>query len=158
MVYTATDLLKRHWDGHLPVDPVHIAQRMGVDVLPRLRLAGGESGMIEARDDGKVVISYAATEPEVRQRFTVAHEIGHFALGHLKEGQTCFRDSRRDFTSGHWDPREVQANRFAADLLMPDFIVRHVVGELGVRDVGDLAKLFNVSEVAMGYRIKHLGF
>lgn len=155
MVYTATDLLKRYWDRTLPIEPADIAKAMGINVVPEFALDGGVSGLIE-RNDNSVTIRFDMTEPPVRQRFTVAHELGHFARGHLKGNGMCFRDTRAQFFSRQADPREREANQFAARLLMPARIVRYLVAEKGMVDVRELAKVFNVSEAAMGFRLKEL--
>lgn len=154
-MYTAADLLSRYWDGSIPVDPARIAQTIGIIVRPELSLTGGASGLIE-QTPTEIVIRFDATEPPVRQRFTIAHELGHFALGHLQSGQTCFRDTKAQFYSVQRDPRETMANQFAAELLMPEQIVKHLVLERHLMDVTRLANVFGVSEPAMGFRLKNL--
>lgn len=155
MVYTATDLLKRYWDRLLPVDPEKIARAMGIRVEADFCLDGGASGLIEVKN-GSITIRYDMLEPEVRQRFTIAHELGHFARGHLKDGKTYFRDTRAQFMSRQKDPRETEANQFAARLLMPASVVRYAVVDKKISDISRLAKMFSVSEAAMGYRLKNL--
>lgn len=64
--------------------------------------------------------------PEVRQ-FTIAHELGHATL-HREKG-ILFRDlpnSGADLENESLDPEEKEANTFAADLLMPEELVRYV--------------------------------
>lgn len=56
----------------------------------------------------------------------------------------------------NFDPIEVEANRFAAELLMPEAAVRHYV-QHGIISISELARTFAVSEVAMKYRLKNLG-
>jgi Zn-dependent peptidase ImmA (M78 family) len=157
MLGSASDLLQRFWDGNLPVKPDAIAKAMGFKVSPQFGQTGGYSGCIERQPDGSVVISYDLTEPRVRQRFTIAHEIGHYALGHLRDGRTRFRDMASNFSTGTYAPEETEANRFAADLLMPAHVLRYVVVDKGVSDVEHLANAFDVSQVAMRYRLQNLG-
>ncbi|GAB1832922.1 ImmA/IrrE family metallo-endopeptidase [Achromobacter ruhlandii] len=154
---SAAEVLDLHWDGDLPVDPESIAKAMGIRIEPEFGLDGGASGMIELQRDGSAVIYYDMTEVPVRQRFTIAHEIGHYARGHLDGGQTRFRDTTANFRTFQADPAETEANQFAADLLMPARIVRYAVLNKGVRDVSRLANLFFVSQAAMGFRLKNLG-
>lgn len=153
----ASTLLERHWDGNLPIKPEAIAQAMGLKVAAQFGQEGGYSGCIEKQPNGDVVIAYDLTEPRVRQRFTIAHEIGHFALGHLTENRIRFRDTVSNFSTGAYAPEETAANRFAADLLMPAHVLRYVVVERGVDDVERLANAFDVSQVAMRYRLQNLG-
>lgn len=99
-------------------------------------------------------------KPRVRRRFTVAHELGHLALGHLLAGQVVV-----DETVGGTSPEEKQANAFAAGLLMPEEGVRGSIKRLKER-LGDspnpldwivwLVASFGVSEQAAAYRLINL--
>lgn len=92
----------------------------------------------------------------VRQRFTMAHELGHFALGHLVDQTAEFRDAPSDFYSDVSDPKEVAANKVAAQLLMPEIMVRFVIEQKLITSLPQLANVFGVSQSAMGYRLKAL--
>ncbi|MFM0569128.1 ImmA/IrrE family metallo-endopeptidase [Paraburkholderia caledonica] len=155
MAQTASDLLNTHWDGSLPVDPEKIARSMGVQVLREFGMDGC-SGQVQF-ENGWPVIRYDITEAPVRQRFTIAHEIGHIALGHLNGATTLFRDPPSNFSTGAGKPDETAANAFAADLLMPERVLRYVIHDRGVQDIARLANLFAVSQVAMRYRLMNLG-
>ena len=154
---TATQVLDAHWDGTLPVNPVKIAAAIGV--LVRNNDSMPESGIIELTDSGPV-ITYNGSEIAERKRFTIAHEIGHFVLGHLKPGSPKFREYRdlsSNFSSRSANPQEREANTFAAQLLMPAKTVKFVVAEKKITDVDELAKVFGVSQVAMKYRLSNIG-
>lgn len=151
---TATKVLETYWDGKLPVSPVNIAKAMGIAVRANPVLP--ESGMISLVD-GKALIEFCSTEAPVRRRFTVAHEIGHFALGHLKAGTTMFRDPAANFSSRSANSLEREANAFAAQMLMPAETLRYAVIQKRMTDVGELANAFGVSQVAMSYRLQNLG-
>lgn len=153
MPVTAASLLNSHWDGRLPVDVASIARAMGIRVEASRSL--GASGVIENTAMG-AVIRYSTTESPVRQRFTIAHEIGHFALGHLNSAGKMFRDTPENFSNGA-APEERQANAFAAQLLMPEKVVKFAVNERGFNTLKSLANVFDVSEVAMKYRLVNLG-
>ena len=84
----------------------------------------------------------------------MAHELGHYALGH----GTRPRDLPTMFSSRQTDPIERDANKFAAALLMPASAIKYLVSQMGVTDISDLASTFDVSEVAMEYRLKNLGY
>ncbi|MEO0996944.1 MAG: ImmA/IrrE family metallo-endopeptidase [Pseudomonadota bacterium] len=148
----AKEFLSKYWDGTLPVQPKAIAEKVGIEVIPDPDLAkDGLSGKFEYVD-GKPVIRYNPSEPEVRQRFTIAHEFGHFALDH----RGVFRDPTKNFSLSNYDPKEVAANKFAAECLMPAPNVRSLVLNGSVH-LNDLASEFNVSEVAMRHRLSNLG-
>ena len=149
----ARRVLKQYWDWQVPVDVEALANRCGVQVqyVPAL----GVSGIVKRMDEG-ALIRVDATEPEVRRRFTIAHELGHFLLGHLSD-QPEYRDPSRNYTLGNFDPKERDANRFAAELLMPAEAVRAVVLKMENAGVEEIAKAFGVSKVAMGIRLKSMG-
>jgi Zn-dependent peptidase ImmA (M78 family) len=118
--------------------------------------------------DGKRgAIAYNSSHASVRQRFTVAHEIGHYML-HVKNSTSkLFLDRytvyRRDDQSSHGNDREeIEANAFAAALLMPERLVRQEIKkhDLDLDDEDDLdvlAKRFSVSTTAMTFRLGNLG-
>lgn len=90
-----------------------------------------------------------------RQRFTIAHELGHFV--YHKDDEQEFVDTTffRGLTA---DNLEHTANRFASDLLMPEDEVRKMIDKENVRNVAELAGLFGVSSSAMLYRVKELNY
>jgi Zn-dependent peptidase ImmA (M78 family) len=151
MYKTARDVLQAHWDGKLPVNPVEIARRMGVMVEGDPFMVG--SGYYRANHQGRPHISYNSLEPAVRQRFTVAHEIGHFVHG----DEDAPRDTLESFNAKSREPREIAANKFAAALLMPAEMVKFLVREQRMTDLSSLAKKFGVSTAAMKFRLTNLG-
>ena len=145
----AQEVLKRYWNLELPVDVEAIARALGVKVekLP----PPGFSGFYQFKD-GKPVIQVNSSEAELRQRFTIAHELGHYVLGH----PGSYRDGPDTFSLDNHDPFEVAANRFAAELLMPESMIRFLVFKEGITNVTKLAFKAKVSEAAMQYRLKNL--
>ena len=97
-------------------------------------------------------------EPWERRRFSVAHEVGHFLLhtGAGPQGVFCRVGDLRPDPDSPERLRERQANRFAAELLMPRELVEREVARLGP-DPFTLARVFAVSDVAMGFRLVNLG-
>ncbi|KIA81999.1 hypothetical protein QR66_01765 [Chromobacterium piscinae] len=159
MTHTPITLLQAHWDGELPVKVEAIAHAAGISVDRSFgSIAGQYSGSIARDDDGHTTISIDITEARVRQRFTIAHEIGHWALGHLNDKKRCFRDGPAEFSSNATDSEEREANNFAAQLLMPETLIRWAIEKKGIESIPALANLFDVSKVAMTYRLKNLGF
>jgi Zn-dependent peptidase ImmA (M78 family) len=119
----------------------------------------------------KIVIGANKSHHEHRQRFTIAHEIGHFllhegALVHLDSGHGAFRINLRDSASSTGeDNDEREANFFAAELLMPAaFLTRDLKGENLDLLEGDsevlekLAKKYKVSIQALTFRLANLGY
>jgi Zn-dependent peptidase ImmA (M78 family) len=95
----------------------------------------------------RVAVAYNQDQHRHRQRFTVAHEIGHFMLGHTSKNHDRSDDNI---------PEEIEANQFAAELLMPLSMLKHEI-KGGNKICGHLAKRFDVSEEALWIRIKECG-
>lgn len=115
------------------------------------------------REQGSNTIAINRQHPPNRQRFTFAHEIGHLIL-HADQGDRLWLDKAyyfRDGSSSKGDQTaEVQANQFAAGLLMPEGLVRAEAGDvaqISEVDVVRLAMKFEVSERAMTFRLISLG-
>lgn len=143
-------LEKIGWDGSLPIDPARIAKCYDIDIIRDQSLAGGtNSGRCVITDEGSKIIIVNPYDSLTRQRFTVAHELGH-ALLH-NEGV----HERSDVRLTSYRKHEVEANKFAAALLMPSDHVSVAV-DLG-KNLEELAELFGVSQTAMRIRLETLG-
>ena len=166
----ANRLLKKYGIVRPPVPVEDIAGGEGA-VIARKHFDGTESGFT-LRDSGWIVIGVNTRTSRKRQRFTIAHEIGHVMLHEGKPlivDHSVRIDRRDDVSSIGTDSKEIAANAFAAALLMPhDFIVNYVTeyvasitksGASLSRDdlVSELAAEFDVSAEAMGYRLINLG-
>jgi Zn-dependent peptidase ImmA (M78 family) len=117
--------------------------------------------------DGTPIIGVNALHHPNRQRFTLAHEVGHLVLHrpeitkqiHVDKG---FPMLMRDAASAAGvDEMEIEANFFAAELLMPeDFLARSLQGQsFDIDDEGAvsaLAKEYKVSVAAMRFRLGNL--
>lgn len=125
----------------------------GVDVA-KIRLPDGIDGAAW-QADGFRLIMIARTELPTRQRFTLAHELGHILA----------RDAQDLLTETHLSPgrqkdlTEVRANVFAANFLMPRSEISAVVGENGVTDeqLTALVVHFQASPSALAARLGQLG-
>jgi Zn-dependent peptidase ImmA (M78 family) len=113
---------------------------------------------------GAAFIAVNGAHHENRQRFTIAHEIGHYYLHDTGE-RTHFDEDFRVYgrnknSSQANDPQEIEANQFAAELLMPQkFLLVDFSGNRGerVEIVAKLARKYKVSPQAMEYRLANLG-
>lgn len=151
---SAKGVLDEYWDGMLPVEPGALASQIGLRVIECPDLAQeGISGKFSL-ENSVPTIRYSPAEPRVRQRFTIAHELGHYVLQH----GPSFRDPIAHFNMGYYSPVEREANRFAAELLMPAEAVEYLVRTMKDATVAKMASRFDVSQVAMGYRLKNLGW
>lgn len=129
---------------------------------------GELSGIAHRRSDGRGLIGVNSFHSSTRQRFTIAHEIGHLLLHgdeeiHIDEKRNTF--GRRDeISSQATDPREIEANQFAAELLMPEFLIRQSLSTLVEENpkisvdaaIERLASEYVVSQLAMTHRLTNL--
>lgn len=146
----AKEILDRYWDLLLPVKVDDIAKRCGILIRPLDESLCQNFSGIASIDK---VIYYNQNESANRQRFTIAHELGHHVLGHTMYGD-MFRDIFKD---GIYHPKEVAANSFAAEILMPFRAVLRLAGSKGFKTEYDLAVLFNVSIYAVHWKLVNLG-
>lgn len=145
-----------------PVDVDAVAAWKGA-VVRKAPLEQELSGLLHRRGE-QMVIGINTRHVPRRQRFTLAHEIGHWLLGH---GDTVVDKNpgvlRRDtVSSSAVDSDEIEANAFAAELLMPEEWIRSDAGQtvLGPMDedlVNELADKYDVSTQAMTFRLVNLG-
>lgn len=150
----AAECLATYWpEREIPVDAVLMARRMGVRPL-LAKLPVNVSGAISKRAGADATIYVEETEPSVRQRFTVAHELGHYVRQSGDE-TIEFVDFRDKSSRTGTDPEEVFANSFAANVLMPEAEFRAMWTLY--KNVIPLAREFRVSVDAANWRLKKLG-
>jgi Zn-dependent peptidase ImmA (M78 family) len=105
------------------------------------------------RHGESAVIGVNANHAKVRQRFSVAHELGHFVMDEEAQHFVEFDpQSAGDPPHYKWE-KERRANVFAAELLMPADRVR---ADAGSYSLSRLARRYDVSDAAMGFRLANL--
>ena len=133
------------------INVVDIARQLGFDVYQSSFTADNIDGMVINSPSEKAIYVNQSNSPE-RQRFTIAHEIGHIVLHHDTEQQYEVIDYRGNNTT--YDSKEHEANIFAASLLMPKNKVHQIWNLL--LDVDDFAKAFKVSKKAAAIRLDNM--
>lgn len=150
----AQGILSDTWDGRLPIDPVRIARTLGMDVITAQLASNVAGALVKEKGQDPSIVLNAQDSPN-RQRFTCAHEIGHFVRREERGEDYEYVDYRDIFSSTGEREEERFANAFAACLLMPEEHVRRFHRE-GLSDV-QMAFRFDVSRDAMSFRIANLG-
>lgn len=119
----------------------------------RIRVGGldGAEGRLVASDGEGGVIRVASQQNLGRFRFTVAHELGHYVLH--RRGALDKIATRRDMTIWNDASEEAEANCFAAELLMPEFLFKpYCVGEPRIALIDRLAEMFGTSTLATAFQ------
>ena len=156
-VEAARELIRKYNTEAPPIDVVDICQREGiqiayVDLTDVEQRAGKEISGAIRKDGTNYIIFVNGQDIATRTRFTIAHELGHYFL-HMKDSPceviTSFRMDQSFI--------ETQANKFAAELLMPEDMVRAEHSKMVIPVSDSLAKKFNVSKKAMRIRLENLG-
>lgn len=160
------ELLDQNKIKEPPVDVEKISEACGLSITRQN--VESISGFI-IRGDGKAVIGVNSSNAEVRQRFTIAHELGHYLI-HPPGTDDIHIDSgfeirfRNELSSQGTDTSEQEANFFAAELLMPERFVKVDLETAGKMDFEDgeaiekLAKRYKVSTQALLIRLANLGY
>jgi Zn-dependent peptidase ImmA (M78 family) len=121
-----------------------------------LELTDAVAGAYIAKPDLPLVF-VNGTQAITRQRFTLAHEFGHCRMGH-----STIIDEHTTIGGVQRDPKEVSANAFAAEFLMPregtkTWATKHVRGQLTLEHVVVFANEYGVSPQAARYAFQTAG-
>jgi Zn-dependent peptidase ImmA (M78 family) len=156
------ELLTRARVQEAPVPVEEIAESVGARIVYN-SFNDGISGVL-IRKAGNIVIGVEKDQPRHRQRFTVAHELGHLVLhqgGEVHVDRDFRVNLRSPLSSRAEDIEEIEANAFAASLLMPiNFLLIDLRDRtLDIEEEGQLADLaarYQVSIQAMTYRLTNI--
>lgn|GEM_PF-250887 len=142
-----------------PINVDEICESLGISINPsdfreieathQHKISGA---LITSKDSNDIFVN--ESDPPVRRRFTIAHELGHYFLHHKRDGENeittvSFR--------GKSNREEREADLFAAELLMPESMVRERHSKMSLPLLWVLADNFNVSRIAMRKRLNALG-
>lgn len=143
----------------LAVDPFAIAANRDIVVEGKPDATPGVSGMLLRHGDVFGILYATHVPSEGFQRFSIAHELGHYFLdGHIDHvlPRDGVHASHAGFVSA--DPYELEADNFAAGLLMPVNLFRKALGkhEPGFAAVESVAGLCRTSLTATAIRYAEL--
>lgn len=142
--------------GTAPVPVFALISKMGIEL--RFTGMGELAGALLLPQQGRPAgILVNSDQPFERQRFSAAHELGHFVLNHQPPPGGTFVS----FLGRRFDPVEVDADTFAAELLTPTELLMVKLTEVAERPVEEavylLSQTFAVSFQAMTLRLSKLG-
>jgi hypothetical protein len=141
----------------LPVKPLIIAERKDLHVEKKPPGKKGVSGALIFMEPKPLLIYSSEHQNAGFENFSIAHELGHYCLPDhpdqiLQSGGQHF--SRAGFSEGSLSI-ELEADHFAAGLLMPDILVRKLIeeSEVGLEGIRELAGTAEVSLTAAAIRV-----
>lgn len=131
-----------------PIPIEKVAELFSLQIIIYPKFPNNVSGVI-IKKEGLNVIGVNSNHPKVRQRFSIAHELGHYIMGHDNMEYI-------DETFDKPTDKEQEANKFAAKILMPRSMLKKDI-EKNDYDIPSLAKRYEVSEQAMSIRLLETG-
>lgn len=150
----AHNIISMYHINEPPVDINKVALFLGFIVVP-FDFPETISAVIKI-EGTKKVIAVNKNHPEVRQRFSISHELGHYLSGHenFSHDQGVLVDRDKKYLDPH-HRQEEEADEFAAELLIPETMLKNDVF-INKLDAASLAKKYNVSEQAMWIQLINL--
>jgi Zn-dependent peptidase ImmA (M78 family) len=137
----ALDILTKSGIEVPPVDPVKISREVGLAVY-FARFSGEHVKVSGFYDSEENAIFVNSDEFPLRQTFTVAHELGHYVMHKEWARSAAYKILMRDALYLSDDLHEKEANAFAANLLVPRFMLDQYWKMMPVEQ---LSQLFAVS-------------
>lgn len=165
MILEANELLEKFGSENPPVQVDRLAESLGIRIVYKPYEDGDDvSGMLYRGED-RPVIGVNSAHHIHRQRFTIAHEIGHFVLHdgmmYVDTPTVRFRDSISGLAI---DNEEIEANGFAAELLLPRKFLERSLESLFQKKIRDrkaiiekLSLEYKASAQTVEFRLKNLG-
>ena len=160
MEHPNLDNILDNYKGVVPVPLVDIVRDLGIKLFLTKRFKDSKSGEI-VKENGTYAIYLNANHPYTRNRFTLAHELAHYTFDRdfLDQEQEIEDFSGKTFsiqslqrTKSDHDARELKADQFAAELLMPEAEFLRVWDQKGT--IQEVANFFEVSPKAAEIRAR----
>ena len=150
-------------DGRLPIDPFDTIYRRGwglqkysdiafghnLDIDQLSRVLGSTDAAVVLGQDG-YIIAYNDTKPITQIKYSLAHEIGHIALGHPQTYSTILNFDNNTLVLRNNTAAEDEANVFATNFLSPAPLFEY----FKLNDPETVELMFDISPESAGYRAK----
>ena len=130
-----------------------LLDKLGISYSTTAELSADVSGIIFFRN-GEPFIAANSKDSLKRKLFTLAHELGHFLLHPLQEGERYRLD--KYYSVDDYNKEETEANYFAASLLVPSERLAWAMNQSG--DTSIIARYFGVNEAVIINRMRWLKY
>ncbi|MDI1258264.1 ImmA/IrrE family metallo-endopeptidase [Aquabacterium sp.] len=133
------EIIRQNPNLPIPVPIEEIARLSGINRIEAFSSEGFEGALIANATKSAGAIFFSALSPRPRQRFTIGHELGHFLLPwHRQTSFSCTAEDIGGRANKEW---EIQANQFAAELLMPAQLVKNKLHSLKDPELAHIVQL-----------------
>ena len=157
-ILTAKNLIHTIDNPLFPLDIGKISCELGIQDIKEVDTDKFEGMLVALKDKNTGFINISRKIREIsRKRFTIAHELGHFLITtHSNEYRCNYNDLNNYYDKTH--PQEIEANQFAAELLMPKkyFLKKILKEEPSYQLFQDLTSNFGSSLTSTLIRFKDL--
>lgn len=162
----ASEIRKKAGAIEFPVNVTSIASYVGAIVIGADISVDGYvmhfSWLKDISKGKKYLILVNKNTHITRQRFTIAHEIGHIMLGHLEKNlfraeNKLMEDNLKEEEIDQLSRLEIEANLFAGEILVPAKILYHLVSDVQINSISELAAMFEVSKHVIFIQSELLG-
>lgn len=147
------NIIKKYQD-QCPVDIISMARELDLE-LYNINTSENISGAI-LKDNNRYIIYVKSSDSNNRKRFTIAHEISHFLLHKDIIDKNSITDNAM-YRSNLSNTYERQANKLASEILIPIKKLRELLFKRYIRNINELANIFEVSKESMEIRLKEGG-
>lgn len=160
-------LLESYGIATAPIDVEKLALSAGANVQYEPTEDKLSGFILKDLKSQKVLIGINKNHHTNRQRFTIAHELGHLLLhekGRVHIDQKFQINLRDEYSSEGVSEEEKEANLFAAELLMPAKFISEDLAMVEALDLFDdeylrnLADKYQVSTQALTFRLAYLNY
>lgn len=134
----------------VPPDLTALCRDLGLRIR-EVPAKGFDGALIGSKADQKGIVAVKASIREKsRKRFTIAHEIGHFVIPHHRNLSNICEERKIESFDSHLNGPEIEANEFAAELLLPSALLRRRfnLAELSLAQISAVAADFETSLTA----------
>jgi hypothetical protein len=148
-------VLERFGIEHAGFDINALCRVMGIEVREG-GLEHADAWLIRRKDGRGILRLNTTVSSDARRRFSIAHELGHWEMHpNLTQGRYCTEANLADY---HRSPEEIEANMFAATLLMPKFLMRDYMGggDPSFAQIDHITQEFETSRTATARRFVEL--
>ncbi len=157
-IQNISKLMKKHWDGQIPVDIRKIAKSMNIELIP-MNFDESFRSKIKTKitDDGTIkTITYSTKGNKHIQNILITHALARIALNQIKTGEV-FEDGESFDLVRYRNSNDLEANMATYQILMPTNDLKKAINHYSTWDPEEIAVIFDTNIEIAYRRMKDLG-